>query len=217
MKPQIIPAILETEKEAVEKRLKQVRDWVERIQIDIIDGKFANNRTLGLEDLMEINKRIGWDIHLLVEEPIQFVEQCFETEAGMVIGQIELMESQREFIKLVKAKGMRAGLGLDLKTAVDFLEEEVLSDLDQVLLMAVAAGFSGQKFNEKVLAKIKLLRQMGFEKEIAVDGGLNQVTIEACVKAGADVLVVGSALWQAVDLKKELAKLRRLADKAASR
>jgi len=216
MKIQILPTILEKEKEEVKKKLKKVSELVERVQIDVIDGKFVDNETVGLEELMELDKQIGWDVHLITKEPIKLVEQCVELEAEMVVGQIELMESQMDFVRLVKEKQLKAGLALDLETAVDFLEEEVLGELDQVLLMAVKAGFSGQEFDKKVLEKIKLVRQSRFEGEICVDGGVNRETIKECVREGADVFGVGSVLWQAGKIEVELKKLKRLAEAAAT-
>ena len=214
MKVQIVPAILEKEKEAVEKKLEQARKWVERIQIDVIDGKFVDNETVGLEDLMEIDKQIGWDVHLMVEEPIKLIEQCREAEVELVVGQIELMENQLEFVKLAKERQLRAGLGLDLETGVDFLDEEVIGELDQILLLAVKAGFSGQEFDKRVLEKIGQVRELGFEGEVCVDGGVNGETVEACVQAGANILAVGSGLWQAEKAEVELKRLRRLAEAA---
>ena len=214
MKVQIVPAILEKEKEAVEKKLEQARKWVERIQIDVIDGKFVDNETVGLEDLMEIDKQIGWDVHLMVEELIKLIEQCREAEVELVVGQIELMENQLEFVKLAKERQLRAGLGLDLETGVDFLDEEVIGELDQILLLAVKAGFSGQEFDKRVLEKIGQVRELGFEGEVCVDGGVNGETVEACVQAGANILAVGSGLWQAEKAEVELKRLRRLAEAA---
>jgi ribulose-phosphate 3-epimerase len=214
MKVQVLPVILEQEKAAVEKKLKRAREWVERVQIDVIDGKFVDNTTVSMEELMEINKQMGWDIHLMVEEPARLVGQCAEAEVELVVGQIELMESQLEFVRLAKEKQLKVGLGLDLETGVDFLDEEVIMELDQILLMAVKAGFSGQKFDKRVLEKIRQVRQLGFEKEISVDGGVNRETVEECVKAGARALAVNSGLWQAEKTDLELKRLRRLAEAA---
>ena len=73
MKIQILPTILEKEKEEVEKKLKKVSELVERVQIDVIDGRFVDNETVGLEKLMELDKQIGWDVHLITKEPIKLL------------------------------------------------------------------------------------------------------------------------------------------------
>lgn len=211
----IIPAILEKEIEAVEQKIHQVEGLVEQIHIDIVDGKFADNKTIGVEELLDLDGGAELTVQLITEEPIELTEQCAEAGVTTVIGQIELMESQSEFVKAVKEKEMRVGLALDLKTAVDFLEEEIVGELDQVLLMAVAAGFSGQEFDQRVLDKVRLLRQeIGFKGDIWVDGGVNEQTVGACVEAGANLLAVGSALWEAENVVLKLKQLQRLAQRA---
>jgi len=216
MNIQVVPAILEDTREEVEKKMGLVKGLAERVQIDIIDGKFAENKTVEVEELVGVDGDIELEIHLMVEEPIGLVDQCAEIGVGMVIGHIELMKNQENFVRVVRKKEMRVGLGLDLKTAVDFLEEGVWEEVDQILLMAVSAGFSGQKFDRKVLEKIKILRgDYGFKGEIAVDGGVNEETIEDCVRVGANRLSVTSALWQSKEIKEGLERLTRLALKAS--
>ena len=216
MKVKIVPGILDKEKEEVEKKVEKVIGVVDEVSIDIIDGKFADNKTIGVEDLENINGQIILGVQLMVEEPIRMVELCKEVGVERVIGQIELMKDQKEFVKEVKGLNMKVGLGLDLKTGVDFLDEAVLVEIDDILLMAVAAGFSGQEFNRKVLGKIKKLRnELRFEKNIWVDGGVNEETIEDCVEAGANMLSVTSGIWKAKDVKKQIEKLNRLVQRAS--
>ncbi len=216
MKVKIVPGILDKEKEEVEKKVEKVIGVVDEVSIDIIDGKFADNKTIGVEDLENINGQIILGVQLMVEEPIKMVELCKEVGVERVIGQIELMKDQKEFVKEVKGLNMKVGLGLDLKTGVDFLDEAVLVEIDDILLMAVAAGFSGQEFNRKVLGKIKKLRnELRFEKNIWVDGGVNEETIEDCVEAGANMLSVTSGIWKAKDVKKQIEKLNRLVQRAS--
>ena len=139
------------------------------------------------------------------------MEKCKKIGASSVIGQIEMMQDQLEFIEMVKRGKMRTGLGLDLDTELEELNKEILGKVDQVLLMSVKAGFSGQEFNLKVLEKIRRLRSLvGERTEISVDGGINEDNCKQVVEAGANVLCIGSALWNASNLKSKIQKFREL-------
>jgi len=216
MEIKIVPGILEKSTEEAEKKIDKIKGLVDEVMIDIIDGKFADNMTIGIEDLVDIDGDIGLGAHLMVDEPIKMIDECVDIGVETVIGHIELMKNQENFVRVVLKKEMQVGLGLDLKTAVDFLEEEILEKVGHVLLMAVPAGFSGQKFDRKVLDKIKILRKdYKFKGSIWVDGGVNEETIEDCVKVGANRLSVTSALWQSKEIKEGLERLTKLALKAS--
>ena len=212
----VVGVFVDKEREEVEKKVEKVMGVVEEVSIDIIDGKFADNKTIGVEDLENISGQISLGVQLMVEEPIKMVELCAEVGVERVIGQIELMKNQKEFVEKVKGLKMKVGLGLDLKTGVDFLDEEVLAEIDDILLMTVAAGFSEQEFNKKALEKIeKIKKEMGFKGNIWVDGGVNEETIKECVEAGANRLSVTSGIWKKKDVKKQIEKLNRLAQRAS--
>ena len=209
---QIIPAILEKDKQEIVRKIRLVKDLVEQVQIDIIDGKFTDNKTVKIEELAGLNEEVNVSVHLIIEKPIELVEQCQQIGADSVVAQIELMDDQIQFVKTVKEKNIKVGLALDLKTPVDSINDQVIKDLDSILLMAVTAGFPEQRFDNRVLAKIKVLRKKyGFNGDIWIDGGVNQETIKICVQAGANLLAVGSALWTANNLKVTLEELRQLA------
>ena len=221
MKIRVIPGILEdkgeNKREEVEKKISKIVGIVDEVSIDIIDGKFVDNKTIGVGDLENIDSQISLGVQLMVEEPIKMVEECAEVGVEKVIGHIELMKDQKEFVAKVKEFKMKVGLGLDLKTGVDFLEEDILDEIDDILLMSVAAGFSGQEFDGKVLGKIeKLRKEMGFKGNIWVDGGVNEKTIEKCVQMGANRLSITSGIWKEKDIEKQIGKLQRLAEKAVT-
>ena len=212
MTAQIIPAILEKNKQEIVRKIGLVKGLVKQVQIDIIDGKFADNKTVRVGELASLNEEVNISVHLITEEPIKLVGQCQQVGVNSVVAQIELMNDQIQFVKAVKEKNIKVGLALDLKTAVNLINDQVIKDLDSILLMAVTAGFPGQQFDNQVLAKIKTLRkEYGFNGDIWVDGGVNQETIKACIQAGANLLAVGSVLWTTDNLKVTLEELRQLA------
>lgn len=213
MNIKVIPGILESNFDGLSNKLLRVSDFSDKVFVDVIDGRFTENETIGMDELMDSSTELGIWIHLMTEEPINYLNQCREVGAELVVGQVELMEDQVKFIKEGKHLGVKTGLALDLATPVDFLEEEALGITDTVLLMAVEAGFSGQEFDEGVLKKIRELREGGFEGDIFVDGGVNEKTIGECVKAGANGFSVTSGIWQADNQIKAYANLLKMAQK----
>jgi len=212
MKVQIVPAILPRTIEEWQEKTRKIQSLVSRAQVDIIDNKFADNKTIDLSDIKPL-PRLKLDVQLMVEEPIHWLEKCKKIGASLVIGQIEMMQGQLEFVEKAKMGKIKVGLGLDLDTEVEKLNKEALSRADHVLLMSVKAGFSGQEFDSRVLDKIKRLRSMvGENLEISIDGGINEYNIKQIVEAGADVLCIGNALWSAPDLKSKIQQFRELVE-----
>jgi len=212
MKVQIVPAILPRAIEEWQEKTRKIQSLVSRAQVDIIDNKFADNKTIDLSDIKPL-PRLKLDVQLMVEEPIHWLEKCKKIGASLVIGQIEMMQGQLEFVEKAKMGKIKVGLGLDLDTEVEKLNKEALSRADHVLLMSVKAGFSGQEFDSRVLDKIKRLRSMvGENLEISIDGGINEYNIKQIVEAGADVLCIGNALWSAPDLKSKIQQFRELVE-----
>lgn len=148
---EIIPAILTNNPEELKEKLAQVEGLVKRIQIDIIDGVFANNKTLNWGDWGDFGN-IKLDIHLMVDNPASYLEIDAQN-VDRVIGQIEKMPSQKDFVEQVFAKNYLSGLAIDVETPVVNLDTTVLSKLDVVLVMSVPAGFGGQPFHPEVLEK----------------------------------------------------------------
>lgn len=206
-----MPAILESSKETVEKKIVKVKDLVDEVTIDIIDGKFVSNKTIEVEDLADVYGEMSLGVHLMVEEPVTQLRDCAEVGVDLAIGQIELMKDQVEFIHKARSLQILPGLAIDLKTPVEDIDEEAKALVSEILLMSVPAGFSGQAFDEKVLGKIeKLKKDVRFKGNIWVDGGVNEKTIEKCVRAGANRLSVTSGIWGEKDVEKAYGKLTRL-------
>lgn len=195
---EIVPAILTNNVEELEAKIRAVEGLVKRVQIDIVDGVFANNRTVDLSAVANIETDLLLDVQLMTKEPSDWVEKSLRAMADRIIGHIEMMSDQVEFVGKVTAVGHQVGLALDLPTPVSALDETVLNNLDVVLVMSVKAGFGGQEFDHLVLDKIRKLDEIRARDstpfKIAVDGGINKEHIAEIRRAGADEAVVGSAL-----------------------
>lgn len=208
---EIIPAILTNNPEELKEKIKQVEGLARRVQIDVVDGVFAKNKTVGLEGLEEIETNLFLDIQLMVKEPVDWVERCANVLADRVIGHVEMMSSQEEFLKKVAESGAKVGLGLDLDTPVEAIEENLLTSLDVVLVMSVKAGFGGQEFETRVLEKVEKLRILKTGDpnpfSICVDGGVSMENTKQIIEAGADEVVVGHSLWEG-NLEENIGKLK---------
>lgn len=195
----IIPAILtNTSVDAVD-FINECQGAAKRVQFDVIDGVFVNNKTLDPIFFKDIDMSFELDFHLMVKEPINWVEKCIEGQADRIIGQIEMMSDQIEFIKKVQSVGASVGLALDLDTPVSSLSDDVLESLDAVLIMSVKAGFGGQEFNMSAWDKIKELvtkrNELNHKFRICVDGGITVELAHDMDKAGVDEVAVGRRIF----------------------
>ncbi len=220
----ITPAILEKDITAFEEKLKKVWGICKRVQMDVIDGKFAPTETVMPEILLNIDTIVDFEGHLMVDRPEDWVERCAAAGMTALYGQVEKMADRAKFVADTQFAGMKAGLAFDIETPLEGLED-IINNLDGVLLLSVKAGSQGQKFDERVLEKIKKVREMSEFVNIVVDGGLNVENIKKCLVAewsqeiaeeefnksflGME-FVVGSDILQAVDVEKELRRLESL-------
>lgn len=187
---QIIPAILEKDFDLAETKIKLIKDLSRWIQIDVIDGYFNEGKSFELELLNKIETEIQnnlLDIHLMVKEPLKWVEKCNFVGATRIIGHVEMMSDINKFIEEVKDMGLEAGLAFDVDTEVENIPEET----DLILLMGRKSGFQQAEFDEKIYEKIKKLVKLREEKEmdfkIGVDGGINLENIGKLKNAGVDI------------------------------
>jgi ribulose-phosphate 3-epimerase len=215
MKIEIVPTVFVRDVVELQGRLELYEAVVKRVQLDIADEEFATQPTLGVEQMVKQATTMQRDVHLMTAEPIDWLEICAEGGVEMVIGHVENMGNQKEFVEEARRLGLKPGLAVDLETGLEGLDWPVAKTVDQLLVMAVRAGKEAQKLSQKGLEKVKKLRKKGFEKEICVDGGVNEATIARCVKAGADVLAIGSGLWKAEKVKQEYERLREVAERAS--
>jgi len=214
----LIPTILTDDFDLLKKDLAFLKGRVDRVQIDIVDGHFADNKTVAVDQLMGLvdieEDDLLFDLHLMVDDPVCYLEKSLPAATDFVIGQIEQMESEVEFCRQAREQGLRPGLALDLETPISQLKLQALDLCEQVLILGVRAGYSGQKFDPRSLEKIRKLaewrKKERWDFKIGVDGGLNKKTIPQCQRAGGEVFYVGGAIWKAKDPGREISNLKRL-------
>lgn len=189
------------------------------LQIDIIDGEFADNLTVTPIDLVGLDfGEFQLDFHLMVNEPLDYVDEILSHREALpvraIIAQVECMSHQSEFIKAVKKNKVKAGLSLNIFTPVEAINNNVWSTLDVIQLMAVEAGFQGQSFKTVIFEKIKdlktTLNKFEAQCEIVVDGGVTLENAAQLHRAGVEAVGVGSALWQAEDPQAMINQIRQL-------
>jgi ribulose-phosphate 3-epimerase len=189
------------------------------IHIDVMDGQFVPNLTLGPQLVASLRKmtRLPLDVHLMIEEPRAFIPAFSEAGADWISFHLEASAHLHKDISLVRELGRKAGLALNPATPAALLEE-ILPDLDFVLLMSVNPGWGGQRFIDSSREKIRSLgariRERGLDVIVEVDGGINLGNFEDIIDDGAGVLVVGSAIYAAPD---PASVIRRMKETAGAR
>ncbi|MFZ0446823.1 MAG: ribulose-phosphate 3-epimerase [Bacillus sp. (in: firmicutes)] len=210
----IAPSILSADFSKLGEEISDVeKGGAELIHVDVMDGHFVPNITIGplvVESIRPITK-LPLDVHLMIENPDQYIESFAKAGADYITVHVEACRHLHRTIQLIKSFGVKAGVVLNPATPVQLIEP-IIEELDIVLLMSVNPGFGGQKFIPSVLNKIKqvrdLAKQKGVQLEIEVDGGVNEQTARLCVEAGATILVAGSAVYNQEDRGKAISILK---------
>ena len=191
---EVIPGILEKEWGEIERKINLVKSFVKTIHIDIIDGKFAPNATF-LDPLpfAKYTKDLFFELHMMVEEPINYLKSFADAGFKRFLGHIEKMSDQVEFVAKAQELG-EVGLAIDGPT--DLSEIKIpYGDLDSILVMTIKAGQSGQVFNPEYLKKVEILRSAQNDMIIEVDGGINDQTIIQAKFAGATGFIANSFIF----------------------
>jgi ribulose-phosphate 3-epimerase len=197
----IAPSILSADFTCLGEQVRAVEAaGVDRVQIDVMDGRFVPNITFGakvIEDLRPLTKLI-LEAHLMVDRPEDFIDDFARAGADTIIVHQESTPHLHRAIQQVRALGKKAGVAINPSTPAAAISE-VLGNVELVLVMTVNPGFGGQDFIPETLPKIRQIRKMLRERkqpaEVEVDGGINAKTARLVVEAGANVLVAGSAVY----------------------
>ena len=209
MKPaghlQIAPSLLSADFAALGDAIARVEaGGADLIHVDVMDGHFVPNITLGPPIVKAIRKRarVPLDVHLMIESPDLFIEAFVDAGADSVTVHAEAVVHLNRTVHLIKSLGARAGVALNPATPVVALEE-IAGDVDYVLVMTVNPGFGGQTFIPRSESKVRRVREMlqreGSTAPIEVDGGIDVHTAPRIVAAGADILVAGNSIFNTPD------------------
>ncbi|MEJ2197380.1 MAG: ribulose-phosphate 3-epimerase, partial [Desulfuromonadales bacterium] len=213
----IAPSILSADFSRLAEEVQAVdRAGADYIHIDVMDGHFVPNITIGPLVVAALRKVTDkpLDVHLMIENPDLYIADFAKAGADIITVHQEAVPHLHRTVQLIKSLGKQAGVSLNPATPVETLDV-ILDQLDLVLVMSVNPGFGGQAFISSALDKIRTLRQRitqrGLATELQVDGGIKVDNIREVVAAGADVLVAGSAVFNANDYAATITALRERA------
>jgi ribulose-phosphate 3-epimerase len=212
--PIISPSILSADFARLAEAVQQVEaagaDW---IHVDVMDGHFVPNLTVGppmVESLRKVTA-LPLDVHLMMTNPDEFIQEFAKAGADILTVHVETCPHLHRTVQAIKEHGMKAGVSLNPATSVTTLEH-ILGDVDLVLVMSVNPGFGGQTFIDSTLDKIRQIRAMISASKgspyLEVDGGITVKNVASVLKAGANVLVAGSAIFGSDNMPDTIRHLR---------
>lgn len=198
---EIAPSILSADFSRLAEEIAAVKEGgAKMLHIDVMDGSFVPNITIGLPVVKSLRKATDMllDCHLMIEEPGRYAVEFVKAGADMVSVHIEADRHIHRTLTAIREAGARSGIAINPGTPLSAIEE-ALAFADFVLLMSVNPGFGGQKFIETSIDKLRRLRAMitahGFDTRIEIDGGIDAENVAEVVEAGAEMIVAGSAVF----------------------
>ncbi len=210
----IAPSILSADFANLERDIHRI-SAADYVHVDVMDGMFVPNISIGIPVVKSIRPTtsLPLDVHLMIEQPVRYVEQFCDAGADLVTCHVEAdtEENLRAALEKIRAKGKKPGIVLKPKTPASAVLP-FIDMVDIILVMTVEPGFGGQKFMADMMPKVQTIRgyidAMNPGCELEVDGGVDPATAPICIANGANVLVAGSSVYQAEDIPARIAQLR---------
>ena len=206
-KIKIAPSILGADYGDLNHHLKKLEPFSDMFHVDVMDGNFVPNLSIGAMVVDRIKTSVPLDCHLMINNPDQYIEGFAKAGAKWITIHQEASKDLKKDIEFIHSFGCLAGVSINPATPVKKIEK-VLPMEDLVLIMSVVPGFGGQNFMPEVLVKIKEIRMKYPDLDIAIDGGIDDKTAPYAKKAGANIFVAGSYILKADDPKAAAKKLR---------
>jgi len=219
----IAPSILSADFACIKDEVAAVeRNGAAYVHLDVMDGRFVPNITWGPKIIADLRKHTSlvFDCHLMIVEPERYVDQFRKAGADIITFHLEATPHAHRLLTHIRGLGAKAGISICPQTPVAMLED-LIDDIDLILIMSVNPGFGGQKFIPQALAKVRqareLVRRAGADSEIEVDGGITLENARSVAEAGADVVVIGSGIFDTPDCGATTARFRTLLDGVPAR
>lgn len=207
----ISPSILAADFSDLKSEIKKIEAaGADMVHIDVMDGLFVPNISFGLPVIKAIRRctNLLFDVHLMIKSPERYINDFKEAGADIITVHAEATDHLHRTLQSIKASGAKAGVALNPGTDPSAIKY-VLSETDMVLVMTVNPGFGGQKFIGEMTNKVAEVRAMAPGLDIEVDGGISSDNIDLVTRAGANVIVAGSAVFNAPCAKDEIENMRR--------
>lgn len=211
----LAPSILSADFARLLEDVKKVeKAGCEYLHIDVMDGHFVPNITLGPSIVKSLRKDVNmvFDTHLMIENPDNYIKDFVDAGSDLIVVHAEACRHLHRTIQNIKSYNVKAGVALNPATSIESIKH-IIEDVDMVLIMTVNPGFGGQSFIESMLEKIKELKQLIDDKnlnvDIQVDGGIKPDNIHKVVEAGANIIVAGSAIFNSENIEETVSLMRK--------
>ena len=215
----IAPSLLAADFTRLDREIREAESaGADLLHVDVMDGHFVPNITIGpfVVEAIKRTATLPLDVHLMISDPVKFVRAFIDAGADSIDFHIEVAPEPRELIETVRDHGLKIGVAVSPETPVAAISN-ILSAVDQVMVMTVHPGFGGQGLIPECVEKVRRVAELAPDMDIMVDGGINATTISAVAAAGANVFVAGTAIFGEEDRAAAVATLRSLAKKVFQR